>query len=85
MYLVFAQQYFGGERWSADIIRFGVRCDRYQRSDFAILSDNYENVIAELCTDDLCRNPIHFFLSLSGSDNGLGRRHFVNPRDEKET
>lgn len=84
-YLVFAQQYFGGERWGADIIRSGVRRDRYQCPDFAVLTEDHEYVIAELCTDDLCWNPIDFFLHLSRSDNGLRRRHFVNPGDEKET
>lgn len=53
-YLVFAQQDFGGECWGADIIRSGVRCDRYQCPDFAVLSENYKYVIAELRTDDLC-------------------------------
>lgn len=53
-YLVFAQQYFGGESWGADIMRSGIRCDRYQCPNFAVLSENYEYVIAELCTDDLC-------------------------------
>lgn len=52
-YLVFAQQYFGGEGWGADIIRPGVRCERYQCSDFAVLSENYKYVIAELSTDNL--------------------------------
>ena len=52
-YLFFSQQYFCGERRGADIIRPGVRCDGYQSSDFAVLSDYYEYVITELCTDDL--------------------------------
>lgn len=53
-YLVFAQQYFGGEHWRADIIGSGVRCDGHQCPNFTVLSENYEYVIAELCTDDLC-------------------------------
>lgn len=84
VYLVFAQQYFGGKGWSADIIRSGVGCDRYQCSDFAVLCDNNEYVITELCTDDLRWNPIDFFLCLSRSDDGLSTGHFVNP-GEKET
>ena len=84
-YLVFAQQYFGGERWGADIIRSGVRRDRYQCSNFAVLCENHEYVIAELCTDDLCWNSIDFSLCLSRSDNGLRSRHFVNPEKEEET
>lgn len=53
-YLVFAQQHFGGERWGADIIGPGVRRDRDQCPDFAVLSENYKYVITKLCTDDLC-------------------------------
>lgn len=53
-YLVFAQQDFGGEAWGAEIIRSGVWCDRYQCSDFAILSEDYEYVIAERGADNLC-------------------------------
>ncbi len=84
-YLVFAQQYFGGEHRCADIIRPGVRCDRYQCPDFAVLREDYEYVIAEFCTDDLCWNSIDFFLRLSRSDDGLSGRHFVNLGEEKET
>lgn len=84
-YLVFAQQYFGGERWGADIIRSGVRRDRYQCPNFAVLTEDHEYVIAELCADDLCWNPIDFVLCLSRSDNRLRRRHFANPGEEKET
>lgn len=81
-YLIFAQQYFSGECWGADIIRSGVRCDRDQCPDFAILGENYKYVITELCTDDFCWDSVDFSLSLSCFDDRL--RHFLNPTQKKK-
>lgn len=77
-YLVFSQQYFGGECRGADIITSGFRRDRYQCSNLTVLGYNNEYVVAELCADNLRWNPIDFFLRLPRSDDGLSSRH-VDP------
>lgn len=83
-YLIFAQQHFGRKCWGADIIRSGVRCDRYQCSNFAILGENYKYVIVELSADHLSQNAIHFVHFLPRLDNRVRRSHFVNTVKEKK-
>lgn len=57
-YLVFSEQHFGTEGVRADVAGSGVWGHGYQRSDLPVLRKHDEDVVTELCTDDLSRDPV---------------------------